>query len=72
MPSKKQQSHSDRRRKISAEYAGQWVAWNEDETTIVAHARTLPEAIAAAEEAGYPDALFERVRRLDEILVGRL
>ena len=53
------------------EYAGQWVAWNRDRTAIIAHAKTMKEVILAARALGETEALFERVRRLDENLVGR-
>jgi hypothetical protein len=48
------------------------VAWNKERTVVVAHGRTLAEATEAAKTAGVADSLFERVRRPDEIIVGRL
>jgi hypothetical protein len=49
-----------------------WVAWNRDQTAIIAHGRTMAAVMEAAREFGEPDALLERVRRPDETLVGRL
>ena len=45
------------------EYVGQWVAWNKELTEIVAHGRDLGDVHAAAEAAGHPDAVLEKVRR---------
>jgi hypothetical protein len=49
------------------EFAGLWVAWNDDETAIVAQAKTLADVEKAAQDAGYPDAVLERVRRPDRV-----
>jgi hypothetical protein len=55
-----------------AEFAGQWVAWNVERTQIIANGRTIAEVHAALRKLGEPGALLERVRRLDELRVGRL
>ena len=52
------------------EFAGLWVAWNENPSEIVAHGTTLEDVSAAAEANGVHDPLLERVRRPDEILIG--
>lgn len=52
------------------EYAGQWVAWNEDRTEIVAHGVEMAGVHAAAVAAGHPGAILQRVRRLGEIFIG--
>ncbi len=44
------------------EFAGQWVAWNKQRTEIVAHDKDLKSVYSAAKAAGYPDAIFQRVR----------
>jgi len=44
-------------------FAGQWVAWNKDQTEIVAHARSIAEVRASAIAAGYPNAIYQNVRK---------
>lgn len=61
-----------RRRPAPVEYAGQCVAWNKDQTAVIAHGRHVATVRAAAVAAGQREALLERVRRPDEILVGCL
>jgi hypothetical protein len=48
------------------------VAWNHDHTAIIAHGKTLADVTNAIDMLGQPQALLERVRRPDEILVGSL
>ncbi|MEK6261298.1 MAG: hypothetical protein AABP62_22080 [Planctomycetota bacterium] len=64
----------DPRRPLAApaEYAGQWVAWNQDRTEIIAHGSDVARVRAAAVAAGQPDALLEKVNRPDHIFVGHL
>ena len=45
------------------EFAGQWVAWNKNRTTIVAHGPDVAVVRATAIAAGHPDAILEKVRR---------
>ena len=45
------------------EYAGQWVAWNESQTEIVAHAPSFAAVRAEAIAAGHPKAIYQKVRR---------
>lgn len=52
------------------EFAGQWVAWNQERTEIIAHAPDFATAWKTAREAGFPDAILQRVRRPDERLIG--
>ncbi len=60
-----------RRPKVApVEYAGQWVAWNNDETDIIAHGTDVAKVRAAAIAAGRPDALLEIVHRPDRMRVG--
>ena len=51
-----------------AEYAGQWVAWNKEQTEVLAHGKTLKEAAEAATAAGVSDALFMPVPRLNAFI----
>jgi len=50
------------------EYAGQWVAWDKEQTEIVAHGRDVASVHAAAIAAGHPEAILEKVRRPDAAL----
>ena len=43
------------------EFAGQWVAWNEDRTRIVAHGARFGEVRAQAIDAGCREPLMQRV-----------
>jgi hypothetical protein len=52
------------------EYAGKWVAWNENRTEIIAHGETFAEVAAAIDALGKPLALMQRVRRPDEMMIG--
>ena len=45
-------------------YAGQWVAWNETQTEIVAHGPDIASVRKAAVAAGHPRAIYQKVRRL--------
>lgn len=45
------------------EYAGQWVAWNRQQSEIVAHGNDLAEVHKAAVAAGHSDAVLQKVRR---------
>ncbi|MEX2118837.1 MAG: hypothetical protein WD847_04435 [Pirellulales bacterium] len=52
------------------EFAGQWVAWNKERTEIVAHGTDMAAVHAAAMNAGYPEAILQRVRRPDVSFIG--
>ena len=57
-----------RRPKVApVEYTGQWVAWNKDETNIIAHGTDVAKVRAAAIAAGHADALLEIVHRPDRV-----
>jgi hypothetical protein len=43
------------------EYAGQWVAWNKDHTSIVAHGARFGKVRADAIAAGCSEPLMQRV-----------
>ena len=49
----------DRPRPVPLEFAGQWVAWNEDRTQIIAHSREFGVARAEAIRAGCQDPLMQ-------------
>jgi hypothetical protein len=42
------------------EFAGQWVAWNRERTSIVAHGQDMAEVHKAAVRAGHPDPILQR------------
>ena len=65
--------HDPRRPKAApAEFAGQWVAWNQDRSEIIAHGTDVAKVRAAAVHAGQPDALLEKVSHPNHLFVGRL
>jgi len=53
----------DRATPVPAEYAGQWVAWNEHRTGILAHGRRMPEVRQAAIALGCPRPILQKVPR---------
>jgi len=53
----------DRARPVSAEYAGQWIAWNEDRTTILAHGGDMAAVRQQALERGCARPLLQKVPR---------
>ena len=52
------------------EYAGQWVAWDRDEKTIVAHGKDMAEVHRAAKAAGHADCVMQKVPPTNTIFVG--
>ncbi len=52
------------------EFAGQWVAWNKQQSEIVAHGVQVAVVRAAAIAAGHADAIFEKVRRPGASFIG--
>jgi hypothetical protein len=52
------------------EFAGQWVAWNRERTQIIAHGAEMAAVHQAAIDAGYPDAVLQRVRRPELRFIG--
>ncbi len=71
MPSQEVINDPRRPRPAPVEFAGQWVAWNEAQTEIVAHGQTFKEVRATAIAAGHPNAIYEKVRR-PGIFIGRV
>jgi hypothetical protein len=51
----------DRREPAPAEFAGQWVAWNERRDAIIAHGTRFDEVRAKAIAAGCGEPLMQRV-----------
>ena len=52
------------------EYAGQWVAWNKQQTKIVEHGFKIAEVHQAALAAGHPKAIFQKVPEADVYFMG--
>jgi hypothetical protein len=48
---------------VPAEYAGQWVAWNEDRSRVLAHGPDLTEVRAQAIALGCVRPLLQRIPR---------
>lgn len=44
------------------QYAGQWVAWDKQRTTVVAHGVEIAQVFRDAAAAGHPDAILQKVR----------
>ena len=63
-------THPRRPKVAPVEYAGQWVAWNKDETDIIAHGTDVAKVRAASIAAGNPDPLLERVHCPDRPQLG--
>ena len=63
MPNQEALHDSRRPKPAPVEYAGQWVAWNREQSEIVAHGAVLAEVHKAAIDAGHPDAVLQKVRR---------
>jgi hypothetical protein len=59
-----------RPRPAPVEFAGQWVAWNRERDTIVAHGGNAAEVRAAAIAAGHPHAVFQKVRKANRAFIG--
>jgi hypothetical protein len=50
---------------------GKWIAWNHDQTRLVARARTRAEAKEAARRAGVPEPVLENVEQTRKLLADR-
>jgi hypothetical protein len=74
MKSSKKTSSSGKRQRagivVPKTYGGRWIAWNGDQTEIIAHAATPSEAQAAARAAGENDSVLEWVPPADRRLIG--
>jgi hypothetical protein len=56
---------------VPIKYAGQWIAWNGQQTRIIASGSTWQEARQAAIAAGEPDPVLDKVPRARVRFVGR-
>lgn len=52
------------------ELAGQWVAWDKQRAEIIAHGHDVAAVRAAAQGAGFPDAILEKVRQPGATFIG--
>jgi hypothetical protein len=59
-------------RPAPCEFAGQWIAWTQGRSEIVAHGDNASEVRAAAIETGCNDPWLERVPHPETLFVGRL
>jgi hypothetical protein len=57
-------------RVVPIEYAGQWIAWNQRGTCIVASGRSLPEVAQAAAAAGEAQPVFAKVPKAEVHFAG--
>ncbi len=57
---------------VTEEYSGKWIAWNEEQTRIVASGETFDEAEEAAKKAGVKRPVMEKVPPLEGGFVGGL
>lgn len=53
----------DRPPPVPLEYAGQWLAWNEDHTEILAHGRSIREVRERAAQRGCTHPVFQKIPR---------
>ncbi|MFM9959631.1 MAG: DUF5678 domain-containing protein [Planctomycetaceae bacterium] len=56
--------------KVPKKYCGLWIAWNHEQTKILASGKTLPEAIAAAEATGEEKPIFTKAPHATSRFVG--
>ncbi len=54
---------ANRTKPVPREYAGQWVAWNEDCTEILSHGQDLRELRARVVASGCPRPVLQKVPR---------
>ena len=57
-------------RVVRLEYAGLWIAWNQEGTRMVAGGRTIDEAAKAAAAAGETRPVFAKAPKADLRFVG--
>ena len=66
-------SHEDKlkgQKPVPIEFAGKWIAWNEDHSRIIASGSSIREAWDVACATGERDPIFEKVPRVDVCFVG--
>ena len=57
---------------VPIQYAGQWIAWDQTGTRIVASGRTIDEALRGAEEAGEKEPVLAKAPKAGVRFVGGL
>jgi hypothetical protein len=60
----------NRPRYAPLEYAGKWVAWDDEKQNIVAHGDSAQDAYAQAIALGVKLPLLQKVARADAVLIG--
>jgi len=55
---------------VPKKYAGQWIAWNHQQTRIIAAGKTFAAAQQAAVNKGETNPLLDKVPRKDILFVG--
>ncbi len=63
-------SQTGRRPIVPKEFGGKWIAWNRDNTRIIASADDLEAVACAAKEAGEEHPSFEKVPPADAYIIG--
>ena len=56
--------------KVPIEYAEKWIAWNHAITRIIASGTSPAEVIEAAQKAGEPNPILDKVPRAGVHLIG--
>lgn len=56
--------------KVPRKYCGLWIAWNHEQTKIVASGKTFPEVFAAAEATGEEKPIFTKAPHATSRFVG--
>jgi hypothetical protein len=57
---------------VPIQYAGQWIAWDQAGTRIVASGRTIDEALGGAEAAGEKEPVLAKAPKAGVHFVGGL
>jgi hypothetical protein len=70
MPSRKSVERPNRRKPAPPEYAGQWVAWDRQQTEIVAHGSQSKYVLDAARAAGHAAPVMQKVPTLGSYFIG--
>lgn len=47
--------------KVFEKYRGQWVAFEKDQTSVIANGRTAKEALNKAKAEGFPDPILSKM-----------
>ncbi len=60
-PEEYRQRFPDRAEPVPAEYLGQWVAWDENRTKIIAHGETLKQVASLARRVGCKNPIMQKI-----------